>query len=171
MNSDKLLEDLESLVMNASKMPFSNKKMVEEEEILQIIDDLKESMPAELEQAKKVLAEKDKIISDAQHHAESMVAQAKDYIAKLTEESELVRQAQLTPHHRHYHKQAETITGCRTRLHKARPELFNSLWRREPACQAWLLYRTGEAGGHPLHFRRADNRTSLPRHQASSLSF
>jgi len=34
MNSDKLLEDLESLVMNASKMPFSNKKMVEEEEIL-----------------------------------------------------------------------------------------------------------------------------------------
>ena len=54
MNSDKLLEDLESLVMNASKMPFSNKKMVEEEEILQIIDDLKESMPAELEQAKKI---------------------------------------------------------------------------------------------------------------------
>ena len=61
MNSDKLLEDLESLVMNASKMPFTNKKMVEEEEILQIIDDLKESMPAELEQAKKVLSEKDKI--------------------------------------------------------------------------------------------------------------
>ena len=27
MNSDKLLEDLESLVMNASKMPFTNKKM------------------------------------------------------------------------------------------------------------------------------------------------
>ena len=37
MNSDKLLEDLESLVMNASKVPFTNKKMVEEEEILQII--------------------------------------------------------------------------------------------------------------------------------------
>ncbi|MGE1062592.1 ATPase [Megasphaera paucivorans] len=94
MNSDKLLEDLESLVMNASKMPFTNKKMVEEEEILQIIDDLKASMPAELEQAKKVLAEKEKIVADAQRHADSMVAQAKDYIAKLTEESELVRQAQ-----------------------------------------------------------------------------
>lgn len=25
MNSDKLLEDLESLVMNASKVPFTNK--------------------------------------------------------------------------------------------------------------------------------------------------
>ena len=29
-------------------------------------------------------------------HADGMVAQAKDYIAKLTEESELVRQAQET---------------------------------------------------------------------------
>ena len=51
-------------------------------------------MPAELDESKKVLAEKDKIIADAQRHADSMVAQAKDYIAKLTEESELVRQAQ-----------------------------------------------------------------------------
>ena len=94
MNSDKLLEDLESLVLNASKMPFTNKKMIEEEELLQIIDDLKASMPAELDESKKVLAEKDKIIADAQRHADSMVAQAKDYVAKLTEESELVRQAQ-----------------------------------------------------------------------------
>lgn len=94
MNSDKLLEDLESLVLNASKMPFTTKKMIEEEELLQIIDDLKASMPEELEQSQKVLAEKDKIIADAQRHADSMVAQAKDYIAKLTEESELVRQAQ-----------------------------------------------------------------------------
>ena len=38
MNSDKLLEDLESLVLNASKMPFTNKKMIEEEELLQIIE-------------------------------------------------------------------------------------------------------------------------------------
>ena len=94
MDSNKLLEDLESIVLNASKMPFSSKKMVEEEEIMQIVDDLKESMPAELDQAKKIIAEKDKIITDAQRHADSMVAQAKDYIAKLTEESELVRQAQ-----------------------------------------------------------------------------
>ncbi|ERT58174.1 MULTISPECIES: hypothetical protein [Megasphaera] len=94
MNSDKLLEDLESIILNASKMPFTNKKVVEEEEILQIIDDLKVCMPDELDQSKKVLAERDKIIADAQRHADSMVAQAKDYIAKLTEESELVRQSQ-----------------------------------------------------------------------------
>ena len=94
MNSEKLLEDLESIVVNASKMPFTNKKVVDEEELLAIVDELKGAMPDEVEQARKVLAERDKIIADAQRHADSMVAQAKDYIAKLTEESEIVRQSQ-----------------------------------------------------------------------------
>ena len=94
MNSEKLLEDLESIVVNASKMPFTNKKVVDEEELLSIVDELKGAMPDEVEQARKVLAERDKIIADAQRHADSMVAQAKDYIAKLTEESEIVRQSQ-----------------------------------------------------------------------------
>ena len=94
MNAEKLLEDLESVVMNASKMPFTNKKVVDEEELLAIVDELKGAMPEEVEQSRKVLAERDKIIADAQRHADSMVAQAKDYIAKLTEESEIVRQSQ-----------------------------------------------------------------------------
>ena len=94
MNAEKLLEDLESVVMNASKMPFTNKKVVDEEELLAIVDELKGAMPEEGEQSRKVLAERDKIIADAQRHADSMVAQAKDYIAKLTEESEIVRQSQ-----------------------------------------------------------------------------
>ena len=45
MNAEKLLEDLESVVMNASKMPFTNKKVVDEEELLAIVDELKGAMP------------------------------------------------------------------------------------------------------------------------------
>ena len=86
MNSEKLLEDLESIVVNASKMPFTNKKVVDEEELLSIVDELKGAMPDEVEQARKVLAERDKIIADAQRHADSMVAQAKDYIVRQSQE-------------------------------------------------------------------------------------
>lgn len=67
--------------------------MIEEEELLQIIDDLKPLCRKNWNNRKSI-GRKDKIIADAQRHADSMVAQAKDYIAKLTEESELVRQAQ-----------------------------------------------------------------------------
>lgn len=94
MKSDKLVEDLESIILNAKQMPFTNKKVVSEEEILQIIDELKETLPEELVQSKQIIAEREKILADAKQHADNMIIQAKDYIAKLTEEHELVRQAQ-----------------------------------------------------------------------------
>ncbi|WP_288843589.1 ATPase [uncultured Megasphaera sp.] len=75
-------------------MPFTNKKVVSEEEVLQIIDELKETLPEELVQSKQIIAEREKILADAKQHADNMIIQAKDYIAKLTEEHELVRQAQ-----------------------------------------------------------------------------
>ncbi len=92
--SDKLVEDLESIILNAKQMPFTNKKVVSEEEVLQIIDELKETLPEELVQSKQIIAEREKILADAKQHADNMIIQAKDYIAKLTEEHELVRQAQ-----------------------------------------------------------------------------
>ena len=94
MKSDKLVEDLESIILNAKQMPFTNKKVVSEEEVLQIIDELKETLPEELVQSKQIIAEREKILADAKQHAYNMIIQAKDYIAKLTEEHELVRQAQ-----------------------------------------------------------------------------
>ena len=94
MKSDKLVEDLESIILNAKQMPFTNKKVVSEEEVLQIIDELKETLPEELVQSKQIIAEREKILADAKQHADNMIIQAKDYIAKLTEEHELVRQAQ-----------------------------------------------------------------------------
>ena len=94
MKSDKLVEDLESIILNAKQMLFTNKKVVSEEEVLQIIDELKETLPEELVQSKQIIAEREKILADAKQHADNMIIQAKDYIAKLTEEHELVRQAQ-----------------------------------------------------------------------------
>lgn len=94
MKTDKLLDDLENVIASGSRVPFSNKRMVEEEEVMQILDAIKESLPLEVEESRKVIADREKILAEAQRHADSMVAQAKDYIAKLTEESELVRQSQ-----------------------------------------------------------------------------
>ncbi len=94
MKTDKLLENLENAILNSSKVPFSDKRMVEEDELMQILDEIKESLPLEMDEAHKVVMEKEKILADAQRHADSLVAQAKDHIAKITEESEMVRQAQ-----------------------------------------------------------------------------
>ena len=87
MKTEKLLEDLEVLIESSSRIPMTTKRMVEEDEIMRIIDSIQESLPLELEESRRIVADKDKVL-------ETLIDQAKDYIAKLTAESELVKQAQ-----------------------------------------------------------------------------
>ena len=94
METRKLLEELENAVLNASDVPFTNKKMVDKEEVARIIDAINQSLPNELESAKRIVADKERILLDAEKKADDTIAQAKDYIARITEESELVKQAQ-----------------------------------------------------------------------------
>ena len=44
----------------------------------------------ELEESRRIVADKDKVLADAQRQAETLIDQPKDYIAKLTAESELL---------------------------------------------------------------------------------
>ena len=94
MKTEKLLEDLENLIETSGRIPMTTKRVIEEEEVMRVLDAINESLPLELEESRRIMAEKDKILADAQRQADTLIAQAKDYIAKLTEESELVKQAQ-----------------------------------------------------------------------------
>ncbi|WP_298704722.1 ATPase [uncultured Veillonella sp.] len=94
MRTEKLLEDLENAIESASRIPMTNKLVIEEEEIMSILDAINESLPLEMEESRRIIAERDKILADAQRQADTLIAQAKEYISKLTDESELVKQAQ-----------------------------------------------------------------------------
>lgn len=94
MDTRKLLEELENVVMNASDVPFTSKKMVDKDEVERLIDAINQSLPNELESARRIVADKERILLDAEKKADDTIAQAKDYIARITEESELVKQAQ-----------------------------------------------------------------------------
>ena len=94
MDTRKLLEELQNVINSANEVPFTNKKMVDKDEIERLIDAINQSLPNELESARRIVADKERIMLDAEKKAEDTVAQAKDYIARITEESELVKQAQ-----------------------------------------------------------------------------
>lgn len=94
MNTEQLLEDLETLVETSNRIPMTTKRMVEEDEMMRIIDSIQESLPLELEESRRIVAEKDAVLADAKKQAEDLIAQAKEYISKLTAESEIVKAAQ-----------------------------------------------------------------------------
>lgn len=94
MNTEQLLEELETLVETSNRIPMTTKRMVEEDEMMRIIDSIQESLPLELEESRRIVAEKDAVLADAKKQAEELIAQAKEYIGKLTAESEIVKAAQ-----------------------------------------------------------------------------
>lgn len=94
MRTEKLIEDLENVIESAGRIPMTGKRVIEEEEIMGILDAINESLPLEMEESRRIIAERDKILADAQRQADTLIAQAKEYINKLTDESELVKQAQ-----------------------------------------------------------------------------
>lgn len=94
MNTEQLLEELETLVETSNRIPMTTKRIVEEDEMMRIIDSIQESLPLELEESRRIVAEKDAVLADAKKQAEDLIAQAKEYISKLTAESEIVKAAQ-----------------------------------------------------------------------------
>ena len=48
MDTRKLLEELENVIDSATEVPFSNKKMVDKDEIERLIDAINQSLPNEV---------------------------------------------------------------------------------------------------------------------------
>jgi len=94
MTIEEILEEMETLLLESSRVPFTNKRLVEEDELGNLIDELREVLPGELMEANRVISERQQILEQAQKESQSIVDQAKNYINKLTDENNITRQAQ-----------------------------------------------------------------------------
>lgn len=94
MSIEKLLDDMENMLVEAARVPFTNKRVIEEDDLAKFLDDLRELMPKELDEAKHIIAERQRILDEAQKEAQGIVEQAKTYCIKLTDENLINKQAQ-----------------------------------------------------------------------------
>ena len=89
-----LLDQLEQLVNSSRKIRFSNKVMVDEDELLDLLDQLRTAVPDELRQAKRMLTEREKILSNAHAEADRLVHQAQEDASNIIENDKVVAAAQ-----------------------------------------------------------------------------
>ena len=94
MAVDEILDRLENLVVDAKHLLFTNKSIIEENDLVRLVEDLRNELPQELQRAAKVMEDKQKILDAANVEAAKIVEQAKAYAMKLTDESEIVVQAE-----------------------------------------------------------------------------
>lgn len=88
-----LLENLENLLEDSTKVPFSTKVLVDREELSEIVEDIRLKLPDEIKQAKWVKEERQRIIADAGKEAESIVRDAENRIVSMIDDHEITRQA------------------------------------------------------------------------------
>ena len=94
MAVSNILDEIENLVVDGKHIVFTNKSIIEEPDLVRLIDDLRNELPLELQQAEQVMQDKEAILTEAREEAERIVNQAKEYANHLVDESEVVKQSQ-----------------------------------------------------------------------------
>jgi vacuolar-type H+-ATPase subunit H len=88
-----ILETLEDLVEKSVGVPFSGKCLVDKEEILEIVKELRLKLPDDIKQAKWVKEERQRILMDAQKEASNLIKEAQNNIASMVDEHEITKKA------------------------------------------------------------------------------
>jgi len=88
-----ILETLEDLMEKAPSVPFSGKCLVDREEVLEIIKEMRLKLPDDIKQAKWVKDERQRILLEAQKEANNIIKDAENKIASLVDEHEITKKA------------------------------------------------------------------------------
>ena len=88
-----LLETLEDILERCKSIPFSGKGIVEKDEVLEIIKEIRLKLPDELKQAKWVKEERQRIVLEAQKEANEIIREAENRIIAMIDEHEITKKA------------------------------------------------------------------------------
>ena len=107
-----VLETLEDVVEKSMNMPFTNKCVVDKEEILEIVKEIRLKLPDDIKQAKWVKEERQRILLEAQKEANNIVKDAENRISSLVDEHEITKKA--------YEQANEIITNAQKNAREIR---------------------------------------------------
>lgn len=90
----ELLEMLYSMITDAWGLPLGAEKcVIERDKALDLMDEIKAQFPAELSEAKRLVAARTEFINNAKREAESIRKVAEDRAKQMVDEQEIVRAA------------------------------------------------------------------------------
>jgi len=86
-----LIDEVEDIVEAGTSLPFTNKVMVDREEILDIVKEIRIKLPDEIKQAAWIKEERQRILADAQKDADTILNEAEYKLEELIEEEEIIK--------------------------------------------------------------------------------
>lgn len=94
MDIQHLVDRLEDLIDEGRHLPFSKFTMIDEERALEIIDQMRISIPEEIEKATRILAQRDRVLAQANEEAARIIQNARAKGEELLTEDVNVQAAQ-----------------------------------------------------------------------------
>lgn len=94
MDIQHLVDRLEELIDEGRHLPMSKFTVIDEERALEIIDQMRISIPEEVEKANRVLTQRDRILAQANEEASRSVLLARERSEEMLERDSTVQMAQ-----------------------------------------------------------------------------
>lgn len=94
MDINYLIDQLESLRDEGIQVPLTKMVLIDEERFLRLINQLRVSVPQEVQEAKQIQQERDRIIAQAQERAQNITALAEQQVGELVAEHGIARRAE-----------------------------------------------------------------------------
>ena len=89
-----LIDKLDDLVHNAKAVPLTDQVRIDREEIYDILDQMRATIPEEIKQARWIVKERQEMLAEAKREAERLVAEAREQAAREASQQEIVKQAE-----------------------------------------------------------------------------
>lgn len=112
-----LVDRLEEVLNQSRPLWFTKSVIVDEDRILDIIDQMRVAIPDEVKKAQQLLAQRDRLLAQAQEEANRTIAIAREKSEQLVERDAIVQAAQV--------RAEQIITQSRSSIEDTRREADN----------------------------------------------
>ncbi len=94
MDIQHLVDRLEDLIDEGRHMPFSKFTVIDEERALEIIDQMRISIPEEIEKAARIITQRDRVLAQANEEAARLLQVARSKSDQMVNETDRVKEAE-----------------------------------------------------------------------------
>jgi cell division septum initiation protein DivIVA len=89
-----LIDKLDDLVHNAKPVPLTDQVRVDKEEIYDILDQMRATIPEEIKQARWIVKERQEMLAEAKKEAERIIKDARERQERMVGAEEVTKQAE-----------------------------------------------------------------------------
>ena len=93
MDGLELIDELEEIIDKGASVPFSGRCILDREELMDLVQELRLKLPDDIKQAKWIKEERQRILQEAQSEADGIIKAANEKGISMINEHEITQQA------------------------------------------------------------------------------